>query len=70
MPADYIDNWSNEKHENANYINGNELVQKVLKCINDNKYLELLQEKAIAEAQRRYGSKTILEQLSKITLYG
>lgn len=70
LPADYIDNWSNEKHENANYINGNELVQKVLKCINDNKYLELLQEKAIAEAQRRYGSKTILEQLSKITLYG
>lgn len=70
LPAAYLENWPSETELSAAYLNGKDLAQKVVKCINDSEYLTLLNDKAKEEAERRYGKEIILEQLSKITING
>lgn len=66
LPAEYIDNVSEEDELTTYYHNVDELTTKIIKCINDNKYLNALKERAMSEAKRRYGRETILNQFSKI----
>ncbi len=68
LPSKYVDNRSDKTLLSSYYDNSEELIGKLLKCINDKDYLEILQEGAVNEAKRRYGSETILANLSKIEI--
>lgn len=68
MPANYIDSDGNNSEFSTFYQDSNDLSLKLLKCINDHDYLNILQKHATAEATKRYGSLTILNHLSAIEL--
>lgn len=66
LPAEYIGHVAEEDEFTTYYHNVDELTTKIIKCINDDKYLDTLKKNAISEAKRRYGRETILKQFSKI----
>ncbi len=66
LPVEYIDHVAEDDEFTTCYHNVDELTTKIIKCINDNKYLDTLKKNAISEAKRRYGRETILKQFSKI----
>lgn len=63
LPKDYISHEKVVTHDTVYFSDADDLVFKIVQCLNNNEYYALLKQKVLQEAEKRYGQKIILDHI-------